>query len=1124
MTQENDFPFPFLEHGAVDSDSDSEDPDSDLEDLLNNDHLGQDQPDADADASGKVHTYLGSVKEKVAKSMNAKQLPECYQQGQFWIHPPQPYFAMRKSAKSADGLNPTSLYYPPVFLWLPHLLDDTPIMCQNSGCKYYQKCSHPMTIKGWNTDPVARRVVGLDHVYYIMTQRIQCKATGSSDGCGKSVNLYDPLVLDQLEPGLAASFPAFLTHRSGIDKTLLTMIRAGIAHRLSASSWSKIMCELHVREHDICELQYLHAIYKEKKLAAQLDVAEKSYIPFSEFKDKDGYAGFYPSRWYINNVYMDYMEHIRPILDQCMAALTGYVIKWDHSFKLSKYLMKLDGVVTFAALFTLVNELSQIRYQAFVPTKSLAHIRAGLEAMVKSLKDHGLAEPALGFTDNVAGDAATFMQCIPSLAENVIPAQLDEFSDLPTLVLPSDVSIHLCSTEAEIQSACLSILENLSDGDGSMIHIGFDMEWEFSVGHGASGSQKTSLIQVALQNAVYLLRVHLLKKLPNSLKTILNSMQVIKIGRNVGGDLGKLSRDFPDFVIPVQKKAWKKGIVELGKLASAKNAVSHGNASLAVITAATLHQNLSKETRLSEWDAPTLSSDQIQYAALDAWVALQIWDVLKAQNTVGVALSSATPIGQPVSLFVKKQEVAYGVIIKQPVEFVMPNDDPESQPTKIRVSTTKTRAVIRIDEVLAPKCIMSYHKKSLENIQNGQDSFEAVVHICHLRTRSSNPPVVSVLPTEPSRVIGPAKVVLPPVDTNLISSASPTRVVENQQLLTDEVEGEDNSPTHSTTGICHSNNINNDGSGSDSESSDGNDDNEGGDENEEDIKEYLNVTYRQPSKYISYLARILADVFHEIYKVCRTISKMHTLCRQFGSAFSDTMLIPDQGDKKAVEAVLAQKGLKWTTVRAKSPAWLWSRVRRYIPEKDLLHRNLKELFDCWGPIKCTVTGQALFSEETWKKAQGVLHDVKKGWISDPSAIPLYTVNGCDKNGLTLFHCIRGTNSVEGGVHNSIRKNFGSLNASPELADALLADFRHRHNVDCGALHKWGRKYEGHYDPWIEHDISTLQADIQWKTKPVIARWRINQDTDPLNFVRTDEQFGIACIPGITCIQTTLLGQ
>ena len=54
--------------------------------------------------------------------------------------------------------------------------------------------------------------------------------------------------MDQLEPGLASEFPAFLTHRSGIDKTLMSLIRAGIAHRVSSS---EILHELHVREHDI---------------------------------------------------------------------------------------------------------------------------------------------------------------------------------------------------------------------------------------------------------------------------------------------------------------------------------------------------------------------------------------------------------------------------------------------------------------------------------------------------------------------------------------------------------------------------------------------------------------------------------------------------------------------------------------------------------------------------------------------------------------------------------------------------------------------------------------------------------------------------------------------------------
>jgi len=167
--------------------------------------------------------------------------------------------------------------------------------------------------------------------------------------------------MQQLEPGLSSAFPAFLTHHSGVDKTLMALIRAGMAHSLNSSGWSNILRELHVHEYDLKKLDYLHAIHSENKTREAHGIVERSYEPFSAFNNKAGYAGFYPSRWYINTIYMDYMEHIRPILDQCMASLTGYVLKWDHSFKLPKYVMKLDGAVTFAALFTVVNEFEQVR-------------------------------------------------------------------------------------------------------------------------------------------------------------------------------------------------------------------------------------------------------------------------------------------------------------------------------------------------------------------------------------------------------------------------------------------------------------------------------------------------------------------------------------------------------------------------------------------------------------------------------------------------------------------------------------------------------------------------------------------------------------------------------------------
>jgi hypothetical protein len=45
-----------------------------------------------------------------------------------------------------------------------------------------------------------------------------------------------------------------------------------------------------------------------------------------------------------------------------------------------------------------------------------------------------------------------------------------------------------------------------------------------------------------------------------------------------------------------------------------------------------------------------------------------------------------------------------------------------------------------------------------------------------------------------------------------------------------------------------------------------------------------------------------------------------------------------------------------------------------------------------------------------------------------------------------------------------------LNASVELADCLIADFRHHHNIDVGTVHKTGTKHGVHYDQWLEHKI------------------------------------------------------
>ena len=147
--------------------------------------------------------------------------------------------------------------------------------------------------------------------------------------------------------------------------------------------------------------------------------------------------------------------------------------------------------------------------------------------------------------------------------------------------------------------------------------------------------------------------MYALKKLPASFQTLLKSQQIIKVGRNVGADSLKPARDFPDIILPQKNKKPYLGIIELGNLASKKNVVSNGKASLATIVAATLWWHLSKEARSSELATAMLDDDQVQYAALDAYAALM---VLKTFEETGKPLSSATKVGELVSLYVQKQE------------------------------------------------------------------------------------------------------------------------------------------------------------------------------------------------------------------------------------------------------------------------------------------------------------------------------------------------------------------------------------------------------------------------------------------------------------------------------------
>jgi len=85
-------------------------------------------------------------------------------------------------------------------------------------------------------------------------------------------------------------------------------------------------------------------------------------------------------------------------------------------------------------------------------------------------------------------------------------------------------------------------------------------------------------------------------------------------------------------------------------------------------------------------------------------------------------------------------------------------------------------------------------------------------------------------------------------------------------------------------------------------------------------------------------------------------------------------------------------------------------------------------------------------------SERLLDTARRGFVSDPPGIPLYYRMGTDRDGLTVYRTIRGTNSVEGGVHMAVRRVFGSLQASPELAECLLLNWMLRRNKTVCSKH------------------------------------------------------------------------
>jgi ribonuclease D len=148
--------------------------------------------------------------------------------------------------------------------------------------------------------------------------------------------------------------------------------------------------------------------------------------------------------------------------------------------------------------------------------------------------------------------------------------------------------------------------------------VGFDTETKPSFKKGEF--YHVSLLQLATDDHALLFRLHSLKDF-TLLKILFEDKTIVKTGVAIRDDIKALQKLF---------HFTPHGFVELSEIAKERNMKNFG---LKGMTEEILNLTLSKKAKLSNWEAHDLKTEQLQYAATDAWIGRKLYQKLNPDHT-----------------------------------------------------------------------------------------------------------------------------------------------------------------------------------------------------------------------------------------------------------------------------------------------------------------------------------------------------------------------------------------------------------------------------------------------------------------------------------------------------------
>lgn len=185
-----------------------------------------------------------------------------------------------------------------------------------------------------------------------------------------------------------------------------------------------------------------------------------------------------------------------------------------------------------------------------------------------------------------------------------------QISSLPRVTF--DGRIHVVLSRAQAEKAVSYLL--------TQPILGLDTETRPSFSRGTT--HKVALLQVATRDACFLFRLNIIGLTP-AIQRLLEDTTVSKIGLSWHDDLNSLhgiGQFTPGRFIDIQHLVHEIGIEDL---------------SLQKLYANLFGRFISKNQQLTNWERDVLTDKQKQYAAIDAWACIQLYEELERLRQTG---------------------------------------------------------------------------------------------------------------------------------------------------------------------------------------------------------------------------------------------------------------------------------------------------------------------------------------------------------------------------------------------------------------------------------------------------------------------------------------------------------